>query len=95
MGYKITLIPGDGTGPEIAESTKKVLDATGVKIDWEVVEAGSDVAEKYGTPLPENVIKSSFGSPAKKAFSSSFINPTGPYSVLLCKVRWVVLPPSQ
>ena len=58
MGYKITLIPGDGTGPEIAESTKKVLDATGVKIDWEIVEAGIDAAEKYGTPLPENVLES-------------------------------------
>ncbi|MFH0948028.1 MAG: isocitrate/isopropylmalate dehydrogenase family protein [Elusimicrobiota bacterium] len=58
MNYKITLIPGDGTGPEIAESTKRVLDATGVKIDWEIVEAGSDVAEKYGTPLPENVLAS-------------------------------------
>jgi isocitrate dehydrogenase (NAD+) len=58
MSYKITLIPGDGTGPEIAESTKKVLDATGVKIDWETVEAGSDIMEKYGTPLPENVLKS-------------------------------------
>ncbi|MBI5574556.1 MAG: isocitrate/isopropylmalate dehydrogenase family protein [Elusimicrobia bacterium] len=58
MSYKITLIPGDGTGPEISQVTKRVLDATGVKIDWEVVEAGSDVAEKYGTPLPENVINS-------------------------------------
>ncbi|HAX61896.1 MAG TPA: NAD-dependent isocitrate dehydrogenase [Elusimicrobia bacterium] len=58
MNYKITLIPGDGTGPEIAEETRKVLDATGVKIDWEVVEAGIDAAEKYGTPLPENVLAS-------------------------------------
>ncbi|MFA5778927.1 MAG: isocitrate/isopropylmalate dehydrogenase family protein [Elusimicrobiota bacterium] len=58
MSYKITLIPGDGTGPEISEATKKVLDATGVKINWEIVEAGSDVAEKYGTPLPKNVLES-------------------------------------
>ncbi len=58
MNYKITLIPGDGTGPEIAESTRRVLDATGVKIDWEIVDAGIDVAEKYGTPLPENVLAS-------------------------------------
>lgn len=58
MSYKITLIPGDGTGPEIAEETRKVLDATGVKIDWEIVEAGIDAAEKYGTPLPENVLAS-------------------------------------
>ncbi|MEW6557594.1 MAG: isocitrate/isopropylmalate dehydrogenase family protein [Elusimicrobiota bacterium] len=58
MGYKITLIPGDGTGLEIANATKKVLDATGVKIDWEIVEAGADILEKYGTPLPDNVIAS-------------------------------------
>jgi len=58
MNYKITLIPGDGTGPEIAEETRRVLDATGVKIDWEIVEAGIDAAEKYGTPLPKNVIES-------------------------------------
>ena len=58
MNYKITLIPGDGTGPEIAESTRRVLDATGVKIDWEIVDAGIDVAEKYGTPLPKNVLAS-------------------------------------
>ncbi|OGS44989.1 MAG: isocitrate dehydrogenase [Elusimicrobia bacterium RIFOXYD2_FULL_34_15] len=58
MNYKITLIPGDGTGPEIAESTRRVLDATGVKIDWEIAEAGCDVLEKYGTPLPEDVLKS-------------------------------------
>lgn len=58
MSYKITLIPGDGTGPEIAQETRRVLDATGVKIDWETVEAGIDAAEKYGTPLPKNVLES-------------------------------------
>lgn len=56
--YDITLIPGDGTGPEIIEVTKNVISATGVKINWEVVEAGADVMEKYGTPLPNNVIES-------------------------------------
>ncbi|HAM38228.1 MAG: isocitrate dehydrogenase [Elusimicrobia bacterium RIFOXYC2_FULL_34_12] len=58
MRYKITIIPGDGTGPEIAESTRRVLDSTGVKIDWETTEAGIDVLQKYGTPLPENVLNS-------------------------------------
>lgn len=58
MSYKITLIPGDGTGPEIAEATRRVLDATGVKITWEIVDAGVDVAEKQGTPLPKNVLAS-------------------------------------
>ncbi len=38
--HKVTLIPGDGTGPELAEATRRVIDATGVKIDWETAEAG-------------------------------------------------------
>jgi len=58
MAYNITIIPGDGTGPELAEATKRVIDATGVKIDWEYAEAGVDVMEKYGTPLPDSTIES-------------------------------------
>ncbi len=56
--YTITLIPGDGTGPEISEATKRVLEATGVSIRWDIQEAGLDVFEKEGTPLPERVIES-------------------------------------
>jgi len=56
--YPITLIPGDGTGPEISEATKKVLEATGVPIQWDIQEAGLDVFEKEGTPLPQRVIDS-------------------------------------
>jgi isocitrate dehydrogenase (NAD+) len=56
--YPVTLIPGDGTGPEISEVVKKVVDATGVKIAWEEVEAGADVIEKYKTPLPDSVLSS-------------------------------------
>jgi isocitrate dehydrogenase (NAD+) len=56
--YPITLIPGDGTGPEISEATKKVLEATGVAIQWDIQEAGLDVFEKEGTPLPARVIDS-------------------------------------
>ena len=56
--YNITLIPGDGTGPEITEATKKVLEATGVPIKWDIQEAGIDVYEKEGTPLPQRVIDS-------------------------------------
>jgi len=56
--YPITLIPGDGTGPEISEATKKVLEATGVPIQWDIQEAGLDVFEKEGTPLPLRVIDS-------------------------------------
>ncbi|MEK7376597.1 MAG: isocitrate/isopropylmalate dehydrogenase family protein, partial [Candidatus Margulisiibacteriota bacterium] len=58
MPYTISLIPGDGIGPEITQATRRCVDATGVKIKWEVVEAGSDVMDKYGTPLPKEVLES-------------------------------------
>ena len=58
MSYKVTLIPGDGVGPEISDATRKVLDATGVGFDWDVQEAGTDVYEKEGTPLPDRVLES-------------------------------------
>jgi isocitrate dehydrogenase (NAD+) len=58
MTYHITLIPGDGTGPELVEATRRVLEATGVQFDWDVQEAGADVMDKYGTPLPEQVLDS-------------------------------------
>jgi isocitrate dehydrogenase (NAD+) len=56
--YKVTFIPGDGVGPEIAAATKSVLEATGVKFDWEVQEAGEDVYAQEGVPLPDRVIDS-------------------------------------
>jgi isocitrate dehydrogenase (NAD+) len=56
--HKITLIPGDGIGPELSEATRRVIEATGVSIKWDVEEAGSDVIEKYGTPLPERTLES-------------------------------------
>ncbi|GAB6876004.1 isocitrate/isopropylmalate dehydrogenase family protein [Thermaerobacter litoralis] len=56
--HRVTLIPGDGTGPELAEAMLMVLDATGVDIEWERVDAGADVMEKYGTPLPDHVLES-------------------------------------
>ncbi|MDB4349813.1 isocitrate/isopropylmalate family dehydrogenase, partial [Omnitrophica bacterium] len=58
MKHKITLIPGDGIGPEITEATKKCIEATGVNIEWEIVHAGSEVIEKEKTPLPEKVLES-------------------------------------
>ena len=58
MTYNITLIPGDGTGPEIAEATRRVLEATGVSIEWDVQDAGTDVMEREGTPLPDRVLES-------------------------------------
>jgi len=58
VAYAVTLVRGDGIGPEVAKATQTVVDATGVKIDWTVVDAGVDVMEQYGTPLPEHVLES-------------------------------------
>ena len=56
--HNITLIPGDGIGPELTEATRRVLEATGVKITWDVVHAGVDAMSEYGTPLPQHVLQS-------------------------------------
>ena len=58
MAQTVTLIPGDGIGPELAEATRRVLDASGVKLDWEVREAGEAMLAKEGTPLPQSVLDS-------------------------------------
>lgn len=58
MTYKITLIPGDGIGPEVTDAARLVIDASGVKIDWDVVNAGENVINEFGTPLPDHVINS-------------------------------------
>jgi isocitrate dehydrogenase (NAD+) len=59
MGHRVTLIPGDGTGPEIAEATRRVLEATGIEFDWDLQEAGADVMDAFGgNPLPDHVLDS-------------------------------------
>src|SRR3954451_16018526 len=58
MAYQVTLITGDGTGPELAEAARRCVDATGVKIDWDVQEAGVDVMARTGNPLPDAVMES-------------------------------------
>jgi isocitrate dehydrogenase (NAD+) len=58
MGHRVTLIPGDGIGPELAEATRRVLEATGVSFDWDVQHAGEGVMATYGTPLPDHVLES-------------------------------------
>jgi isocitrate dehydrogenase (NAD+) len=58
MAQTVTLIPGDGIGPELAVATRRVLDASGVKLDWEVIDAGEAVMAKEGTPLPQAVLDS-------------------------------------
>jgi len=58
LAYRITLIPGDGIGPELVEAGRRVLEATGVAFDWDLQDAGTEIMEKEGTPLPERVIDS-------------------------------------
>jgi len=58
MAHSVTLIPGDGIGPEVTEATKRVLEATGVAFHWDLAYAGAGVMDKYGTPLPEYVLES-------------------------------------
>ena len=58
MSHRVTVIPGDGIGPEIMNATIRVLEATGVAFDWDYREAGLDAAEKYGSVLPEQVLDS-------------------------------------
>ena len=59
MPHRVTLIPGDGIGPELSDATRRVLEATGVAFDWDVREAGADVMAKHGgNPLPDSVIES-------------------------------------
>jgi isocitrate dehydrogenase (NAD+) len=80
MTHTITLIPGDGIGPEVAEATKRVLNAAGVKIEWDEHNAGAAVAEKRGTTLPVDVLdsvrankvalKGPIGTPIGKGFRS-------------------------
>src|SRR6056297_4133817 len=56
--HNVTMIAGDGIGPEISEAVAEIIAAAGVEINWEKVEAGAGVMDKYGTPLPEEVFSS-------------------------------------
>src|ERR671920_2143908 len=58
MAHRVTLIPGDGIGPELAEATRRVLDATDVAFEWEHQDAGEAMIAEHGTPLPEPVLES-------------------------------------
>lgn len=58
MAHEVTLITGDGTGPELAEAARRCIDATGVKINWDIQEAGVDVMARTGTPLPDATLAS-------------------------------------
>ncbi len=56
--YRVTLIPGDGVGPEITEATTRVLEATGIAFDWDIQNAGEEVYKQEGNPLPDRVLES-------------------------------------
>src|SRR3984957_2425315 len=80
MAHTITLIPGDGIGPEVAAATQRLVEAAGVPVEWEVHNAGAAVAEMRGTPLPAEVLESirrnkvalkgPIGTPIGKGFRS-------------------------
>ncbi|MCK4518618.1 MAG: isocitrate/isopropylmalate dehydrogenase family protein [Candidatus Omnitrophica bacterium] len=73
--HKITLIPGDGIGPEVSEAARRCIEATGIDIAWDVVEAGAAVLEKEGTPLPDTVIESIKKN--KVAIKGPIVTPVG------------------
>jgi isocitrate dehydrogenase (NAD+) len=58
MQHKVTFIPGDGIGPEVAEAARRVLEATGVKFQWDTVIIGGQAQDKFGTPLPDQALQS-------------------------------------
>ncbi|MFQ6001306.1 MAG: isocitrate/isopropylmalate dehydrogenase family protein [Anaerolineae bacterium] len=58
MTHRVTLIPGDGVGPEVIEAARRVVEATGVAMEWEMQDAGTEAIAKYGTPLPEGLLES-------------------------------------
>ena len=58
MAYKVTLIPGDGIGPEVMQATVRILEATGVKFDWEIFQAGAEAFAKYNEYIPKELIES-------------------------------------
>ena len=66
MAQRVTLIRGEGIGPELAEATRRVLDASGVAFEWEIVDAGEAVMAEFGTPLPDRVLESIRHGPERR-----------------------------
>jgi len=75
LRHNVTLIPGDGVGPEISSSARRAVEATGVDVKWDIVQAGGDVIEKYKTPLPESVLRSIKRN--KTAIKGPIVTPVG------------------
>ncbi len=98
MSYAITLIPGDGIGPELSDAARVVLEATGIAFDWDVQQAGEATIANEGTPLPERVIESirrngialkgPITTPVGSGFRSVNVgSPPGPGAVRQCPSR--------
>jgi isocitrate dehydrogenase (NAD+) len=75
LAHRVTLIPGDGIGPEVSEAARLVVDASGVAVDWDIQHAGAAVIEREGTPLPERVLESIRGS--RTALKGPITTPIG------------------
>ena len=75
MAHKITLIPGDGIGPEVTQAARKCIEATGVKIVWDEVIVGGEAMDKYGDILPKNALESIKRN--KVALKGPIITPIG------------------
>ena len=75
MAYRVTLIPGDGIGPEVTRAARRVLEATGVKFSWELADAGERAQDMHGTPLPDYVLESIRRN--KVAFKGPITTPVG------------------
>jgi len=75
LAHRVTLIPGDGIGPDVAEAARRCIEATGVKVQWEVQAAGADVVGAEGTPLPERVLRSIEKN--KVALKGPIVTPVG------------------
>src|SRR5438477_995888 len=75
LTHTITLIPGDGTGPEIVEATRRAIEATGVKIEWDVHEIGMPAMAKHGTPFPKDALESLWRK--RDAIKSAFTTDIG------------------
>ena len=58
MKHRITLIPGDGIGPEVTENVVRIIESSGVEVEWETHYAGAEALEKFGTTLPEELLES-------------------------------------
>ncbi len=83
--HEVTLIPGEGIGPEVTAAARRVIDSSGVRIHWNVVEAGSHVMEKYGTVLPDFVLDSV--DRTKVALKGPITTPVGDTEFLV-SVAW-------